>query len=174
MRQLIFVAFSQRILQADYKWPPNAEVSDECRDLIARMLVLNPAHRLTAAEIQQHPFFLQDLPLEWYQRQKAFNKKLPDLPGSLATPLRQGPGSAPEASHSAQASPDTTAGSVPEPPETCGAPASAVRVSPTTVAARPPAILDLTRSAPVSLNDVAPRLGRLSLRGSEAEESAPS
>lgn len=74
-------------MRVDYEWPEGAVVSPECKDLISRMLVLNPAERLTSSEIQQHPFFLKDLPQEWYERQIALCERLPDLPGSaLPTP----------------------------------------------------------------------------------------
>jgi serine/threonine protein kinase len=35
-------------------WDP---VSDEAKDLISRLLVLDPAERLTAREVLQHPWF---------------------------------------------------------------------------------------------------------------------
>eukprot|EP00884_Botryococcus_braunii_P014127 jgi/Botrbrau1/22715/Bobra.0132s0054.1 len=85
------IVMLQRILQADYKWPDSVTVSPECQDLIGRMLVLNPEQRLTSAEIQQHPFFLKDLPQEWYENQRNLCEKLPDLPG---TPAGSGMGQA--------------------------------------------------------------------------------
>ena len=35
----------------------------ECRDLIARMLTVDPRDRISVADIQQHPWFQQDLPM---------------------------------------------------------------------------------------------------------------
>ena len=39
------------------------QVSAECRDLIARMLTVDPRDRISVADIQQHPWFQQDLPM---------------------------------------------------------------------------------------------------------------
>ncbi|KAK9828933.1 hypothetical protein WJX72_002887 [[Myrmecia] bisecta] len=52
----------QRILQVDYHLPPNKPVSPECRDLLTRILVADPHKRITIPQIQQHPWYLQDLP----------------------------------------------------------------------------------------------------------------
>lgn len=43
--------------------PPSAtQVSEDCRDLLRGLLTANPAKRLTVAQVQSHPWFLQDLP----------------------------------------------------------------------------------------------------------------
>jgi len=39
------------------------QVSAECRDLISRMLTVDPRHRISVADIQRHPWFQQDLPV---------------------------------------------------------------------------------------------------------------
>jgi serine/threonine protein kinase len=40
-----------------HKQAVGAQVSAGCRDLIARMLVPEPQHRATAAEVMRHPWF---------------------------------------------------------------------------------------------------------------------
>eukprot|EP00887_Chlorella_sp_A99_P000790 scaffold5.g790.t1 len=46
----------------DYDFPEHAQVSAECRDLISKVLVANPAQRLTIRQIAAHPWFQTDLP----------------------------------------------------------------------------------------------------------------
>ena len=43
----------------DYTFPPNAIVSPECKDLLARILIDNPDKRITVQQILRHP---------WYQK----------------------------------------------------------------------------------------------------------
>lgn len=50
----------QRILKVEYELPKH--ISSECRDLLSRILVGDPQRRITVPEIQQHPWYLQDLP----------------------------------------------------------------------------------------------------------------
>lgn len=52
----------QRILRVDYDFPPSVPLSDACKDLLARILVADPAARITVPEIQDHPWYLVDLP----------------------------------------------------------------------------------------------------------------
>ena len=52
----------QRILSVDYVLPYNKAVSDECKDLLQRILVAEPKQRITMADIQRHPWFTRDLP----------------------------------------------------------------------------------------------------------------
>lgn len=66
----------QRILRLQYKIPENGEVSDQLRDLLSKILVDNPQERLSMKEIQQHPWYLQDLP----EGVMDMNNELP-LPG---------------------------------------------------------------------------------------------
>jgi serine/threonine-protein kinase SRK2 len=40
-------------------FPDNASISAECRDLIQKILVANPAQRITIAKIFQHPWVQQ-------------------------------------------------------------------------------------------------------------------
>lgn len=51
-----------RIIKVDYDFPEHAQVSAECRDLISKVLVANPAQRLTIRQIAAHPWFQTDLP----------------------------------------------------------------------------------------------------------------
>eukprot|EP00887_Chlorella_sp_A99_P001753 scaffold19.g1753.t1 len=53
---------AQRILALDYSFPPDVDLTPECRDLISHILVSDPAARITIAEIQEHPWFRTDLP----------------------------------------------------------------------------------------------------------------
>jgi serine/threonine protein kinase len=41
----------------------HVQVSDECKDLLRKVLMADPAQRLTIQGIMQHPWFLQDLPV---------------------------------------------------------------------------------------------------------------
>ncbi|CAL8464870.1 g4405 [Coccomyxa elongata] len=52
----------QRVIKADFVFPHNIHISDECKDLISKILVVDPEKRLTVQQIQQHPWYLQDLP----------------------------------------------------------------------------------------------------------------
>lgn len=52
----------QRILHVDYHIPPHVRVSDECKDLLARILVADPAKRITIAGIYNHKWYLKGLP----------------------------------------------------------------------------------------------------------------
>lgn len=54
--QLMF----ERIMVADY--PPVSHISEECRDLLERILTPSPLKRITVAGIMAHPWFLHDLP----------------------------------------------------------------------------------------------------------------
>ena len=41
----------QRILVVDYVFPPAVPVSDECKDLISRILVADPNERITIEQV---------------------------------------------------------------------------------------------------------------------------
>lgn len=51
-----------RILSAQYSIPNYVYVSADCRHLLTRIFVANPAKRITIPEIRNHPWFLKDLP----------------------------------------------------------------------------------------------------------------
>ena len=46
----------QRVIKGDYKIPPGVAVSPHCRDLLARILVVDPSRRIDIQGIQQHPW----------------------------------------------------------------------------------------------------------------------
>jgi 5'-AMP-activated protein kinase catalytic alpha subunit len=50
----------RKIKNADYTFPPH--LSELTRDLIARMLEVDPLRRITINEIRRHPWFMVDLP----------------------------------------------------------------------------------------------------------------
>lgn len=56
------IVLLQRILQVEYEFPPHVKVSKECRDLLHRILVPDPAKRITVPEIQNHVWYKKDLP----------------------------------------------------------------------------------------------------------------
>ncbi len=56
------VIMVQRILQVEYEFPPHVKVSKECRDLLHKILVPDPAKRITVPEIQNHVWYKKDLP----------------------------------------------------------------------------------------------------------------
>ena len=52
----------ERILRCDYHIPKYPRVSSECKDLITRILVVDPDRRLTIPQIQRHPWYSKGLP----------------------------------------------------------------------------------------------------------------
>ncbi|VAH94269.1 unnamed protein product [Triticum turgidum subsp. durum] len=54
----------QRILSVQYSIPDYVHISSECRHLIAKIFVGNPATRITIPEIRNHPWFLKNLPAD--------------------------------------------------------------------------------------------------------------
>ena len=52
----------ERIMVVQYSFPESIPVSDECKDMLSQILVGNPKKRLTIEQIQQHPWYLKDLP----------------------------------------------------------------------------------------------------------------
>ncbi|KAJ3671443.1 hypothetical protein LUZ60_007522 [Juncus effusus] len=53
-----------RIMSVQYKIPDYVHVSQDCRDILARIFVPNSARRITIREIRNHPWFLKNLPRE--------------------------------------------------------------------------------------------------------------
>jgi serine/threonine protein kinase len=47
-----------RIIAGQYTFPPKLELSKEVKDLISRILTIDPKERLTGAEILTHPWVL--------------------------------------------------------------------------------------------------------------------
>jgi len=54
----------QRILSVQYSIPDNVDISPECRHLISRIFVGDPALRITIPEIRSHNWFLRNLPAD--------------------------------------------------------------------------------------------------------------
>lgn len=52
----------QNILAGRYFLPANVSLSSDCKDLLARIFVVDPAARITVPEIRRHPWFSRDLP----------------------------------------------------------------------------------------------------------------
>ncbi|XP_028753305.1 serine/threonine-protein kinase SRK2B-like [Neltuma alba] len=53
-----------RIMSVQYKIPDYVHISQDCRHLLSRIFVANPARRITIKEIKSHPWFLKNLPRE--------------------------------------------------------------------------------------------------------------
>ncbi|KVH92582.1 Protein kinase, ATP binding site-containing protein [Cynara cardunculus var. scolymus] len=72
----------QRILHVQYSIPDNIQISPECRHLISRIFVGDPAQRITMAEIKQHVWFLKNLPANLMDEEKMMNNQFeePDQP----------------------------------------------------------------------------------------------
>ena len=62
LRGCSLCCFLQRILQVEYEFPPHVKVSKECRDLLHKILVPDPAKRITVPDIQNHVWYKKDLP----------------------------------------------------------------------------------------------------------------
>ncbi|KAI4325973.1 hypothetical protein MLD38_031331 [Melastoma candidum] len=57
----------QRILSIQYSIPNFVHLSIECKHLLSRIFVANPQKRITIPEIKRHPWFLQNLPIEFME-----------------------------------------------------------------------------------------------------------
>eukprot|EP00268_Persea_americana_P017852 TRINITY_DN1870_c0_g1_i1.p1 TRINITY_DN1870_c0_g1~~TRINITY_DN1870_c0_g1_i1.p1 ORF type:complete len:355 (-),score=54.16 TRINITY_DN1870_c0_g1_i1:599-1663(-) len=53
-----------RIMAVQYNIPEYVHISQDCRHLLSRIFVANPARRITLKEIKNHPWFLKNLPRE--------------------------------------------------------------------------------------------------------------
>ncbi|XP_020106827.1 serine/threonine-protein kinase SAPK7-like isoform X2 [Ananas comosus] len=51
----------KRIMSVQYKIPDYVHISQDCRQLLSRIFVTNPARRITIREIRNHPWFLKNL-----------------------------------------------------------------------------------------------------------------
>lgn len=60
----------QRIRGGQYSVPAGLQLSPNCLDLLRRIFVGNPAHRLTLDGVRRHPWFLTNLPLECQARRR--------------------------------------------------------------------------------------------------------
>jgi serine/threonine protein kinase len=46
----------QRVTHGDYYFPASIPVSDSCKDLLRKILVVKPEERITVEGIQEHPW----------------------------------------------------------------------------------------------------------------------
>ncbi|KAI9082473.1 hypothetical protein K1719_035616 [Acacia pycnantha] len=53
-----------RIMSVQYKFPEYVHISQDCKHLLSRIFVENPAKRISMKEIKSHPWFLKNLPRE--------------------------------------------------------------------------------------------------------------
>lgn len=67
----------QRIVRANYTIPAGLHLSEQCLDLWRRIFVVAPTERITLEGIQQHPWFLQNLPLQLQVRSRPSGPRLP-------------------------------------------------------------------------------------------------
>ncbi|CAI0413115.1 unnamed protein product [Linum tenue] len=59
-----------RIMSVQYSIPDYVRVSADCKHLLSRIFVANPAKRITIPEIKQLPWFLKNLPKELVEIEK--------------------------------------------------------------------------------------------------------
>ncbi|KAL6652909.1 hypothetical protein ACP70R_011834 [Stipagrostis hirtigluma subsp. patula] len=64
-----------RIMSIQYKIPEYVHVSQDCKELLSRIFVANPAKRITIREIRNHPWFLKNLPRELTEAAQAMYYK---------------------------------------------------------------------------------------------------
>ncbi|THU45096.1 hypothetical protein C4D60_Mb02t14270 [Musa balbisiana] len=71
----------ERILTVQYSIPDYIYVSPECRQLISRIFVANPATRISIPEICNHEWFLRNLPADLMDDNRTSNQyEEPDQP----------------------------------------------------------------------------------------------
>ncbi|CAL9119152.1 unnamed protein product [Musa textilis] len=68
----------ERIRSVQYKIPEYVHISQDCRHLLSRIFVTNPAKRITIKEIREHPWFLKNLPRELTEAAQATYRKKDD------------------------------------------------------------------------------------------------
>ncbi|XP_062225668.1 serine/threonine-protein kinase SAPK7-like isoform X2 [Phragmites australis] len=64
-----------RIMSIQYKIPEYVHISQDCKELLSRIFVANPAKRITIREIKNHPWFLKNLPRELTEAAQAMYYK---------------------------------------------------------------------------------------------------
>ncbi|KAM7256411.1 hypothetical protein ACFE04_012152 [Oxalis oulophora] len=80
----------ERILGIKYSIPDYVRVSSDCRHLLSRIFVADPAKRIKIPEIKQHPWFLKNLPRELIEieKRKPENSKNEQLSQSVEEIMR--------------------------------------------------------------------------------------
>ncbi|KAI3713066.1 hypothetical protein L1987_71637 [Smallanthus sonchifolius] len=71
-----------RILHVQYSIPENIEISPECRHLLSRIFLGDPAQRITMAEIKTHEWFVKNMPADLMDDENMMNNQFeePDQP----------------------------------------------------------------------------------------------
>ncbi|KAH1249193.1 Serine/threonine-protein kinase SAPK3 [Glycine max] len=70
-----------RIIGVQYSIPDYVRVSSDCRNLLSRIFVADPAKRITIPEIKQYPWFLKNMPKEIIEAErKGFEETTKDQP----------------------------------------------------------------------------------------------
>ncbi|XP_076946852.1 serine/threonine-protein kinase SRK2E-like [Bidens hawaiensis] len=71
-----------RILNVQYSIPENIQISPECRHLISRIFVADPAQRITMEEIEKHEWLLKNHPANLMDEDKTMSNQFeePDQP----------------------------------------------------------------------------------------------
>ncbi|KAF8032736.1 hypothetical protein BT93_D1601 [Corymbia citriodora subsp. variegata] len=69
-----------RIISVQYTIPDYIRVSTDCRHLLSRIFVANPAKRISIPEIKKHPWFLKHLPKELIEGEKTNHETKQDQP----------------------------------------------------------------------------------------------
>jgi serine/threonine protein kinase len=59
-----FISMLERMVGRQYRFPPDAAISDECIDLLQQLLLPEPHRRITIEGIMSHPWFNINLPPE--------------------------------------------------------------------------------------------------------------
>ena len=63
-----------KIMALDYTIPEKLGLSDSVKDLLGRILVKDPAKRITVPEIKQHEWYLHRLPYELCEGYEGFER----------------------------------------------------------------------------------------------------
>ncbi|CAL5187701.1 unnamed protein product [Lathyrus oleraceus] len=64
-----------KIMNVEYSIPDYVHISSDCRQLLSRIFVANPAKRIMMLEIKQHPWFRKNLPRELVEGDRKWYKK---------------------------------------------------------------------------------------------------
>ena len=76
------------MLRCDYSIPDSPQVSEDCKDLIRRLIVQEPSARATIADVLRHPFFLRALPKGALNiNNDCLEAQVPARPGNDVEPL---------------------------------------------------------------------------------------
>ncbi|MED6157845.1 Serine/threonine-protein kinase srk2a [Stylosanthes scabra] len=70
-----FIKTIGRIMSVQYSIPDYVRLSSECRHLLTRIFVANPAKRITMPEIKKHAWFLKNLPREIIEADRRINEE---------------------------------------------------------------------------------------------------